>query len=115
MPMEEGGAEARHRAAMVQCRCPESPHMVPIRRLIFIHESEWAREGFGEGDSLSGQTFRQAVDQKLQHVATPGESSAVPCRFAGRQEFSVPFHKIGFDCVADIVRSQSGASVHASV
>jgi len=61
VPMKEVGAESGDGAPMVERHRPESPHMVAVRQLLFIHEPEGARKGFREGNASSGEMLNQAL------------------------------------------------------
>jgi len=83
VPVKKIGAESGNGAAVVEGRRPESPYMVSARKLLFIHEAEWAGEGCRECDAAGSQALSEPFGEEFQHIAAPGKSSSFFCPLAG--------------------------------
>ncbi len=113
MPMKEVGAESGDGALMVERHRPETPHMVAVRQLFFIHKSERPRKGFRKGNALSGKTLNKPFREEFQHIAAPGKPLSIFRLFAGWEELGLPFSKVVFDGSPQMFRSERSVMAHA--
>lgn len=79
--------------------------MLAVDQLVFVHQSEWSREGFAKRNAARGQSFSQSIGQIFQHIAAPGEPLSVFGLFTGRKEFCLSLGKIRFDGSAEMLWS----------
>lgn len=111
--MKEVGAKPGDGATMIERHRPESPHMVAVRQLFFIHEPEWTRERLRKCNALNGETINKPFREEFQHVAAPGKARSIFRLLAGRKEFGLPFSKVVFDASAQMLRSERSMVTHA--
>ncbi|MCS6298254.1 MAG: hypothetical protein H8K09_18610 [Nitrospira sp.] len=95
--MKEECANSGNRAAVVQGDRPESPHMLAIGPLHFIHQAQGPWEWMGKGNSHGGETFGESLGQEVENVSAPGKAAAVSARLARGKQLALPFGHIGLN------------------
>lgn len=99
--MKEKRADSGNRATSVQGDGPESPHMLAVVLLNFIHEAQGAREWIGEAYSHRRQSLGESVGQEVENVSAPGETAAITARLARGKQLALPFVDIGLNLAAN--------------
>jgi len=95
--MDEGGAELRNGAAVLQRRRPESPDVLAVRPLLLVEQAKGAGKGLAEGNPHDGKPFRNPFSQVGEYFTAPGEVTSVLRPITGGGKMRVPFGEISFD------------------
>ena len=95
--MKEECANSGNGAAVVQGDRPESPHVLAIGLLHFIHQAQGPGEWIGEGNTHGGKPLGESLGQEVENVPAPGKAAAVFARLARGKQLALPFGHIGLN------------------